>query len=77
MVKGSRHTAAARGRMSESARRANARVHDFAGKLERARALLEADPLMTTRELAQTLGVAWPTAARYRRAVEGAVRPQE
>jgi hypothetical protein len=56
--------------MSESARRANARVHDFAGKGARTRALLEADPLMSTRELAEALGVTWPTAAKYRRSVE-------
>lgn len=68
MRKGERHTMAARRRMSESARRANARVHDFAGKQERARALLDAEPLMTTRELAEALGVSWPTAAKYRQA---------
>jgi hypothetical protein len=58
--------------MSESARRANARVHDFAGKEAHARELLAAEPLITTRELAAALGVTWPTAARYRRSVEAA-----
>ena len=71
MRKGERHTMAARRRMSESARRANARVHDHAGKEARAREMLRADPLMTTQELARALAVSWPTAARYRRLAEG------
>jgi hypothetical protein len=70
MVKGSRHTAAARRRMSESARRANARAHDFPHKEALATNLLRTDPLMTTKELAAALGVSMPTAARYRRLVE-------
>jgi hypothetical protein len=70
MRKGTRHTPAARRRMSESARRSNARVYDFAGKEARTRELLRADPLMTTTELAAALGVCWPTAAKYRRWAE-------
>ena len=70
MVRGSRHTRAARRRMSESQRRANRRRFDCAGKAARTRELIEADPLMTTRELAQALGVSWPTAARYREEAE-------
>jgi hypothetical protein len=72
MVRGSRHTTAARRRMSESARRANARRHDFAGKEARVGQLLLADPMITTKELAAALGVTWPTAARYRRLFEAA-----
>lgn len=65
--KGDRHTAAARRRMSESARRANARVHNHPGKEARTQELLRADPLMTTEELSAALGVCWSNHARYRR----------
>jgi len=72
MVRGSRHSKAARRRMSESQRRVNRRRFDCAGKAARTRELLRADPLMTTTELATALGVSWVTAARYRREAEGA-----